>query len=114
MNKSLIPLIALTFCFSAVAQDGLFSAESSGDDTVIEPKYFELSGLEEPLFVNPNQPRSIAQMAEDLSSAPEMEFQGELAVQKEIPYTYPTISRKWLELRTLNEIEEKEAKKASK
>ena len=91
------------------AQADLVSSDilnSPSDEAIIANEYFAQINLEDPVFSSRKFERDVAKITAQPSSQ-ELE-QGQLVVVKEIPYSYAWLSRRTLQLRTLNELEEKE------
>jgi hypothetical protein len=81
---------------------------SDGSETVIEDQYFISTSMEEPIFANRKRERDLAANPLETSTLASPEWQGELSIQKEIPYSYPWYSHSTMALRVLNEIEQEE------
>ncbi len=101
-------LFVFTGAFAEVGADREVS--SSSDHAVIEDQYFAGLSLEEPVFPTRKYERNVARLHGD-DSSPDSEWQGQLSVVKEIPYSYPWLSHSTMSLRALNEIEERERNK---
>lgn len=81
------------------------------DWVVLENQWTNEVTLEDPVFSARASERTLAAFAEEVDdSYQDGDLSGQLSVQKEIPYTYPSLTRRTLQLRTLAEIEEKEKK----
>lgn len=72
------------------------------ENVVIDSTYVQSVQWEEPSFPSRRAERDLAQMP---AEAPEGEWQGQLAVLKEIPYSYPQLNDRILQLRILGEME---------
>ena len=91
--------------------EGLGDASSfQQETTVIDPSFISMDGWMEPIFSKSGQTRDIASLNEVSEADVGQPIQGQLEMQKEIPYSYPWMSRHTLELRVLNEIEAEESK----
>ncbi len=89
---------------------GLVSDEN---EAVIEDQFYQDLSLEEPLFSSQKPERGLAGLREDDVAPAPQEWQGQLSVVKEIPYSYAWVSHATMRLRALAEIEEEESKKQS-
>lgn len=105
----LISLLVMPFMAQAeILNDSLVMEDL--DAVVIETQYTDKVVLEEPDFGSRRIERDLAQMKVDTQPNDD-EWQGQLVVLKEIPYSYPFLSRHTLQLRVINEIEAEEARK---
>ena len=108
--KILILLITVGLSFQAWTQTEFVggASESEQSETAIEQQWFVNLDLEEPVFSSRKFERDLAAYSYD-KKPQGLGWQGQLAVVKEIPYSYPWLTHSTLQLRTLNEIEKEES-----
>ncbi len=110
MIRFLCLIAAVVFSQSASAEFVGTDLMSDDNEVVIEPEIVDNVALEEPIFSSRKSERNIA--AADVETTPSnREFQGQLRVVKEIPYSYAWVSHQTMQMRVLAEIEAEEAKK---
>lgn len=110
-------LLSLIFCVFGLLITPFASADLvedmarsiASDDVVINDEILSEISWNDPIFSRQGEQRNVASLTDEANDT-EGEFIGELSVQREIPFTYPTVTRRWLEQKTLNEIEAKSAK----
>ena len=83
---------------------------ASSEEFVLEESFLDSSDWSEPTFPEQGRQRDLA-TATSTVTFEEADSFGELAEQREIPFTYPVTTRGWLEKHTLAEIEARDAKK---
>lgn len=90
--------------------DDIVREPASMDDVVLDESFLQDNDWSEPTFSSQGRQRDLA-AAKSSDGDQHADSIGELAVQREIPFTYPVVTRLTLQHRTLNEIEAQEAKK---
>lgn len=83
------------------------------EDVIIDSRFADDLPREEPSFSNRKVERDVARFQVQ-SGTQEFESLGQLSVLKEIPYSYPQLSRRTLQMRVLNEIEAEETQSVEK
>ncbi len=107
--------ILISFSVNSWAQGEILGEQPlslDSDDVVISAEAFQNLQLEDPVFPSRKFERDVATLNEEVKHQ-DVEWQGQLAVVKEIPYSYPWLTHTTLQLRTLNEIEAEEAKSSN-
>ena len=104
--KAFSLLVILVFSFSARAELTTTVADSfDHDEVVIENQWTDNVNWEEPSFSPPKPQRDIAYLKEIDASSIDTDWQGDLEVLKEIPYSYPDLSRLTIQMRTLKDFQ---------
>ena len=89
------------------------SLNGTGQEVVIDSTILDNVSHEEPVFSKRGRERDVART--DAAVEPGVyDWQGELVVLSEIPYSYPQLSRGTLEARVLNKIKEQESQSGQK
>lgn len=100
----LIALMGLIMVQAANAELISPLVNENSDESVIEIEYLEDISWEEPAFGSRIPQRDIAEFKE-AAEAVEFEWQGQLAVLKEIPYSYPELTRSQLQREVLGKVD---------
>lgn len=103
-------LSMMLFSFQTLADMAPEILIQSEDMVVIEEAFTADLTLEDPVFSSRKSEREVAALIREDVSFQERDLSGELSVQKEIPYSYPSITRHRIEGQVLAELEEKEKK----
>ena len=110
MKTILFGILSLLVCSAQAEFIDSDDLIGTAEDVIIDNSYVDTVRHEEPSFADRKVEREIANLHTNKTSS-EFEWQGQLVVLKEIPYSYPQLSRRTLQLRALNEFEEEEAQK---
>ena len=89
--------------FAEFLQTGIIQ-EQSQDQAVIDEIYLQNINFEDPSFSDLPQQRDVASLSEDSATSNTL-WQGQLRVAKEIPYSYPQLTRNQVEVEALLELE---------
>lgn len=111
--KKLGIMICLLFSMNGFAQVDFMQQRglsSDADEVVLDDSYWADVSFEEPLFSGAKGERDVATLFDGSSRSEE--WQGQLSVVKEVPYSYPWLSHGTMALRVLNAMEAEELEKS--
>ena len=97
------PLILSIFIFLSTCPVFSEFNRQIDEQSIIDSMYFENIVWEEASFTSRKNQRSLASIKKE-NNTHEFQWQGDLEVLSEIPYSYPWVSRFWLEKKVLAEM----------
>lgn len=104
---SIVSLVCVFVSQTALADIISTPINENRDESVIDMQFVDNVNWEEPVFAGRTEQRDIAEFKEVMEPT-EVEWQGQLAVLKEIPYSYPELTRNQLNRQVLGKVDKEE------